>query len=327
MSSKLKFLGLLLSAVFLALSLHSLDIHNILNAFKLADYRFIPIAVSVFLFSLYIRSILWSYLLQDNTLSVSRLFLHLMVGLMANNILPARLGEFVRAYTVGSEWHISRTKVFSSIIIERALDVFWLSCFVLTAFILDLDSTWPMYLGRFTFCLLIFLFLVLLFLYKFQNNCIELLIFFVPNRFKNKFKINLEFYISMIFSGMESIKGIRILGALFLSFMCWALWVLFLWFSLLIFHIHIGFWESLLLTGIINLGVMIPSAPGYIGTFQFVCVKGLSLFNISKDIGFSFSILFHSLWYIPTTVIGIISMYLLGQNILKKNLNEIKKYE
>ncbi|GAB6886733.1 hypothetical protein JCM13304A_02310 [Desulfothermus okinawensis JCM 13304] len=72
---------------------------------------------------------------------------------------------------------------------------------------------------------------------------------------------------------------------------------------------------------------MIPSAPGYIGTFQFVCVKGLSLFNISKDIGFSFSILFHSLWYIPTTVIGIISMYLLGQNILKKNLNEIKKYE
>ncbi len=70
-----------------------------------------------------------------------------------------------------------------------------------------------------------------------------------------------------------------------------------------------------------------PSAPGYIGTFQFVCVKGLSLFNISKDIGFSFSILFHSLWYIPTTVIGIISMYLLGQNILKKNLNEIKKYE
>jgi len=324
MSNKLKLIGFLISLIFLILSLYSLDIHNIWKSFKFADYRFIPISVILFLLSLYIRAFLWAYLLKDKIMSKNRLFLHLMVGLMANNILPARLGEFVRAYTVGSETHISRTKIFSSIIIERILDVFWLLCFVLTAFFLDLTSRWPMYLARFTFCLLMFLIIFFFLVHKFRDRCINFLLWFIPDRFKSGFKNNLEFYIDMIFSGIYELKGIRILGALFLSFLCWTIWIVFLWISLLTFHIHIGFVESLLLTGIINLGVMIPSAPGYIGTFQFVCVKGLSLFKIKQEVGFSFSILFHALWYMPTTVIGILSMLYLGQNILKKDFEKIK---
>ncbi|WP_459877845.1 lysylphosphatidylglycerol synthase transmembrane domain-containing protein [Desulfothermus naphthae] len=324
MSNKLKFIGFVVSLIFLTLSLYSLDIHNIWKSFKFADYRFIPIAVILFLSSLYIRAFLWAYIIKEKIMSKNRLFLHLMMGLMANNILPARLGEFVRAYTVGSETHISRTKIFSSIIIERILDVFWLLCFVLTAFFLDLPSRWPMYLARFTFCLLIFLIIFFFLVHKFRDRYIKFFLWFVPNRFKLKFKNNIEFYSDMIFSGIYELKGVRIFGVFFLSFLCWVIWIVFLWISLLTFHVHIGFVESLLLTGIINLGVMIPSAPGYIGTFQFVCVKGLSLFKIKQDVGFSFSILFHALWYMPTTVIGILSMWYLGQNILKKDFEEIK---
>lgn len=325
MSNKTKLLGLLLSSIFLALSLYAIDIPTIYNVFRIADYKFIPLAVLLFLFSLCVRSLLWLYILRYNIRYGFRLFLHLMVGLMANNIFPARVGEFVRAYTVGKERDIGKAEVFPSIIIERFLDVFWLFLFLLSACFLDLDSKWPIYLARLIFSFLTLIILISLCVYKFKDQFINLTILFFPNRLKSRLTANLEYYIKVISSGIGSIKGIRLFGAIFLSLISWIFWILFLQFSLFVFHVHLGLPELLILTGIINLGIMIPSSPGNIGTFQFVCIKGLSLFNIDKDIGFSFSVLFHSLWYIPTTLMGVICVYIIGQNILNRDLFEIKK--
>ncbi len=323
--SKIKIFGFFLSAIFLILSIYSLDFRHIAQSFRSADYRFVFVSIILFLLSNVIRSMLWGKLLGKIDISHFRLFFHLMLGLMANNIFPARLGEFVRAYSVGSEAHISRTRVFSSIIIERILDVVWLFIFVLSAFFLHGISMWPIYIARFTFGLLVLVFLFFFFFFKLREKCIDLILLIVPQGIRARLEVNLKFYSSMLISGFETLSIQDMLIAILLSFFSWVMWIFFLKTSLLIFHLNLTWLQTILLTGVINLGVMIPSAPGYIGTFQFVTIKGLSLFNIDPNTAFSFSILFHSLWYIPTTIIGILSMFYLGENIFVRDVKKIKQ--
>ena len=53
-----------------------------------------------------------------------------------------------------------------------------------------------------------------------------------------------------------------------------------------------------------NLGVAIPSSPGFIGTYQWLSVSVLALFDVDRTDAFAFSVLMHAAWYVPTTLAG-----------------------
>ena len=62
--------------------------------------------------------------------------------------------------------------------------------------------------------------------------------------------------------------------------------------------------EAIFLTAVINLGVAIPSSPGFIGTYQWLGVTALSHFDVATEQALAFAILMHAVWYVPTTVVG-----------------------
>ncbi len=68
--------------------------------------------------------------------------------------------------------------------------------------------------------------------------------------------------------------------------------------------IDLSFVDALLVTAVINLGVAIPSSPGFIGTYQWLAVAALALFGIGSTEALAFGVLMQAVWYVPTTLVG-----------------------
>jgi uncharacterized protein (TIRG00374 family) len=119
------FLGLALSGILLWLSLRSLDPKEITGALATANWVwFLPIC-GLTLLSFWIRALRWGWLLRSvKPISAGSLFSATMIGFAANNLLPARLGEVVRPWTLGTSERISRSSAFATIIVERVVDMF-----------------------------------------------------------------------------------------------------------------------------------------------------------------------------------------------------------
>jgi uncharacterized membrane protein YbhN (UPF0104 family) len=59
-------------------------------------------------------------------------------------------------------------------------------------------------------------------------------------------------------------------------------------------------------TGVLNLGIAIPSSPGFVGTYQWLSVAALGLFDVDPTHAVAFSVLLQSLWLIPSTLGGLV---------------------
>jgi len=89
------------------------------------------------------------------------------------------------------------------------------------------------------------------------------------------------------------------------------------------FHFQLPFWSCFFVLAVVNLGLVIPSSPGFVGTFQFFCISALALFGISKTTALGFSVVYHLSQYVPTTLLGFV--YLARDHIRLGNLVEITK--
>ena len=94
-------LGIGVSIFFMALLFRKIDFHQLATALAAVDYRFIVLAVVFTFVSYFLRAVRWRYLLiPEKLIPLSSLYPATIIGYMANNLLPARMGEFVRAYVL-----------------------------------------------------------------------------------------------------------------------------------------------------------------------------------------------------------------------------------
>ncbi len=116
--------GVLVSVVTLALLVLLVDRRELLHALRSADYRFLAPAIALYFLSVYFRSARWKFLLSPvANIPVRRLFPVVVIGYMANNILPARLGELVRAvYLAQREERVGVPSSIATISVERLYD-------------------------------------------------------------------------------------------------------------------------------------------------------------------------------------------------------------
>jgi uncharacterized membrane protein YbhN (UPF0104 family) len=55
---------------------------------------------------------------------------------------------------------------------------------------------------------------------------------------------------------------------------------------------------------VINLGVVIPSSPGFVGTYEWLAVAALGVVGVDGDVAIAFSLLMQAVWFVPTTLVG-----------------------
>jgi len=321
------FIGIMVSLLFLYLALENVDIRVVAASFRNIDFRYLALCIVCQFASLFCRSYLWKNILSfEKDVRYRHSFEALLIGYMGNNVLPFRMGEAMRAYAMGKKEGISRTLSFASIILERLIDLFTLLLFFLTLVLLMKLEEWIILSGIVVFA---FLILAILFLYAVASDFLSL-----PSAL---YKIAIRYIPEQLTGTVERIagsfvKGIKLIRSLqqalwlvFLALMAWILWTAILYFGLKAFHLNLPMTATLLLSVVVNIGVMVPSSPGFIGVFQYLCIISLSVFSVSKEVALSFSFLVHSIQYIPTTLLGwlfLTQMHVVSYKMLKKEMEK-----
>ena len=96
----------------------------------------------------------------------------------------------------------------------------------------------------------------------------------------------------------------RLVMALALSVVAWSVWAVAAGMVGRSLGFRLSPIELVFVTAVINLGVVIPSSPGFIGTYQWLAVSALGVVGVDGEVAIAFSILMQAIWFIPTTLVG-----------------------
>jgi len=308
-------ISIIFSLFFVVLILNHIDFEKMKKAIETANYMYLPLAVASSLVTNIFRTYRWKYIISPiKKISTQSLFSGVAIGYMANNLLPARLGEFVRAYIMGKKEGISKSSTLATIVLERIFDGLALLFFL--AFISLLFSL-PLWIkqagiGAGAFFLFLSAFLILLMIKKTQG--IQLIEKFV-GLFSFKLAKESSRLLKLFLTGLVVINHKKSVFIIFLfSIIVWLVESMTYYAISLSFGINLPVYVSLLVVVIVNIGILIPSAPGYIGAFEFFCISALAIFSIEQNVALSFAIVLHAVLFIPITAIGIFYFW-------KENLN------
>jgi glycosyltransferase 2 family protein len=326
-------IGFILSLFFLVIFFRKIDLTSIGTSFQQVDYLYILPFILINLFCVWIRAKRWEYLLAPiKRIKISSLFYATAIGFMANNILPARIGEFVRAYVLGSKEKISKTTSFATIVVERLFDGFtilliFLAVILWMPFPPDRSRIFTQYhikMAGFLSFLVYLIVLGLLLALHFHNAKANRLIGFFLKRLPQGLAHKIGQTIESFVLGLEVLQRTRDIGVI-IGYSCF-LWVansLSFYFLFMAFHLDLPILAAFFLLVVLTFGVSIPSAPGYIGTFHWACAAALIFLGIEVNLAKSFSLLTWFVGFIPIVLLG---LFALGkEGISLRQLKETEK--
>lgn len=310
--------GIVISALFLYLAFHNVDLHLLYQSIKSTNIPLIIQAV-VLTFTFYvIRALRWFHLLEPlKKIGFGSLFSSTVIGFAANCVLPARLGEFVRANHIGRMEHISKSSSFGTIVIERLFDTFTiLLLFAFVIFFIDFPGEWAS-IGRALRTGGLFLFLLfivsiaLIVVLKEKASAflvmVEKVLFFLPKKMRRKVVAILDGFSK----GLVLVKGrSKLIAVIFYSLVLWGLSAVQIYVIGLSMGLSLPFMAPFFILVLLCFSVIIPSAPGYIGTFHVACQYGLIFYGFSRGTALSMAIILHAVGFIPTILLGLLAFSL-----------------
>jgi hypothetical protein len=105
--------------------------------------------------------------------------------------------------------------------------------------------------------------------------------------------------------GLAALRSPRDVLMIFLtSIVIWLLETGKYWFVMHAFPFEVSFFTLMLMNGIVNLATTIPSAPGYVGTFDAPGIAILQAFGVDKDIAAGYTLVLHVALWVPITLLG-----------------------
>ena len=116
-------LGAGVSTVFLLFLVWTVELEDLFHALREANYVYVVPAVAIYFVGVYCRALRWRYILSPlRSMPARRLYPVVVMGYAANNVLPARAGELVRAYYLAQREQFSGSTALATIGVERLYD-------------------------------------------------------------------------------------------------------------------------------------------------------------------------------------------------------------
>lgn len=295
--------GFVLGGVLLWLLLREISFDAVRAAIAAADMGTILCALLVYACALAVRSLRWSVLLaQLRPVRYEKVALVLVVGYAVNNLLPARLGELLRADLAKSRLGVSRTASLATIAIERTID--GLVVVLMLAVSLAVSPLAPRHQDLFLYVLAVatILFGVL----------VALLLVFA--RFQDSRLLKMWSLLSRVSEqfgdGLRTLNLRTILLMLALTLGVWILDGTNLWLLMRAVGVSATLFQVMLVTAIVSLSMLLPTAPGYLGTLQYAFVIGVGAFGFSQTQGFAAATALQVFILGPATLVGVMLMLL-----------------
>src|SRR6266540_2876989 len=116
-------IGVAISAITIFVIVRGVDLAEVGSNMRRAQPGWVALLLACVALDLSIRSLRWKRLLAPiHPVPYVRTAGYLLVGYLANNVLPARLGELVRCHYLGDREGISRTTTLGTVVVERVVD-------------------------------------------------------------------------------------------------------------------------------------------------------------------------------------------------------------
>lgn len=291
----------------------NVDLTKLGNAIVHYNYVWLFPALVVYLAGYIIRGYRWVVLLSPvKKCTFKSLFPTLIIGFMANNILPARAGELVRAHLNGTKEKISRSASLATIILERIFD--GLTMIVILTIALQFGNLpknglspgfqTAIHLAPYVFgSLFLILFLLVLFKEK-TTQLINLIIGFLPKKLQGPLGNIAHTFIDGLHILKSAKESFIVLLTSIAAWSCEFSAYYLLAFGMNIAPTYMTFLSAGLLMAIVNLAILIPNAPGGIGLFEFVGQQLLIGYGLDGDTGLGFMLLLHFMVLVPITLMG-----------------------
>jgi uncharacterized protein (TIRG00374 family) len=302
-------IGILISVVCVYLALRGVDLGKTADLLGSARLQWLALGVAGVTADLFFRAIRWQRLIAPiKPVPLRRLSGYMLVGYLANNVLPARLGELVRSHYLGDREGISRSATLGTVIVERVVDTIVLVG-IGAAAILILNVR-----GVVVSAILVGVALAGLLV-------VALALALAAHRLPGATRL------AAFLGRWPRVKGIAlrlrdglrvaalprtVAAAAVLSVAAWSCTVVAVLAMGQALGIQLTVGEGALLAAGTNLATAIPSGPGYLGTFEYAGQTIAVALGLPASSGLALALLTHVLTLIVSSAGGVVALVRLG---------------
>lgn len=259
--------------------------------------------VVLYLSTFIFRAYRWKIMVgKFSDTSIFTLTRSVVIGFAANNLLPLRLGEIVRAWTISKDTGVPATISLSSVLVEKVIDAITIVSLMLLGnyYINSINQNQSQILNF--VAIGFFLVLLVMFVVLFFENKLTLLWLTISKNIPDKIqKLPLE-----ILESFKFFKTKKSVNVILLSIFIWlieaAVFILIIRASGVEQAIPYG----LFTLGTVNLSILVPAAPGYIGVFQAGTLAGLLGSSANQTSALAIAIVIHAIQFVPITIAGLL---------------------
>lgn len=302
-------IGIAISGIAIYVLIQSVDLRKTADVLRTANPAWILVMVGTVFLDVAARGGRWQALLAPiKRLPYRRVLGYTYLGYLANNVLPARLGELVRSHALGEGEGISRPTVLGTVVVERIVDtVIVVGLAALAVLLLGVGGTMStaVVLGAGFVGLLV----------------VGLFVAMVSHRLPGAERVTTvaERYPRILEMARRLRDGLAVASkpgtlarALLFSAGAWAASIATFIFAGQAIGIDLTISQAALLSSGVALATIVPSAPGYVGTFELTAVKIAGVFNADPDAAFAMALLAHAMILAVTSIGGVIAAVRLG---------------
>ncbi len=301
--------GVLISVALLIVALGGLNLSEVWLDLQQANLIWLAPGVSVYFVSVAVRSWRWGYLLRPaRPLSIRQLYSVVVIGYMGNNIYPARIGELLRAYVLRRRHDVPMAFSLSTVFLERIIDGLVMAAFVLIG-LPRVPNLAPQVLNVVAvLSVLLVAAISVFFALALAPHTAEKLAGAVINTLApRRFRPRLMAFASRFVQGAQALRRPADVLAIVLStVLIWLIETLKYWFVMHAFGLEarLSYMDLMLVNGAANLFTVIPSAPGFVGTFDLAGIGTLTALGVERAAAAAYTLVLHAVLWLPVTALG-----------------------
>jgi glycosyltransferase 2 family protein len=307
-------LGYSLSIGCLIWVLHDFHIVQAMEEISNVSWKWVLIGMGFDVVSYGVQALRWKFLLTPfKKVPLTHAIRAIYAGLFANLVFPLRPGELLRCYLISDSEDITIGRVLGSVGVERLVDlVIATASLAVVSLMVDLSAQARRVqrvadiLGVVTLVLLAIIVLMIFYLEVKLGK--DPTLGTGPHPLPGKM---MRALLGLHAMGTAPSFYAAVLASLFMPF-CQ---VMGLWAMMKAYHLNLPFLAAIVVLLIINLGVSLPNAPANVGSYQFFCVLGLSVFNVEKTTATGFSIFAFLALTMPFVFLGFVALLRSGLSL------------
>jgi len=309
----------LLSLACLTWLICTTDWTGVWAALAQVDYRLVVAAILINLASVLLRTARWRLMFRAHSVpSFRRLTAALLVGQAVNVLTPARLGDLARATLTGTG---ETAYTLGTLMVEVALDLLMLAALVV---LLLSQATLPAWWRGSGQALVVIsavalaTVVVLVVGRRWMAHALERL----ATKWRHPWIRRVLVVAGQLLLSLDTLgRPVQLLSALAWSVLIWILYGAVNYILLGAVGERPSVLAALFLLVVLQLGIAVPSSPGRLGVFHYLCVQALAVFGVNGPNALSYAVILHLISVVVPMALGTVLAWRLGLQVWSTSHN------